>query len=144
MDLVTLLHSTAHNGVYHLPPGRQEGLAQAAAAAELGYFPCDLAEDPNLEAALVRIGNALAFPEWYGVNFDALQDCLTDLSWHESSGWVLLLAGGDALQSCDGDGFATLLAVLRAAAEYWQEQEVPFWVFLDMRADGLADLPTVG
>jgi len=144
MDLATFLRSTAHNGVYHLPPGKQEGLAQAAQAAELGYFCCDLQEDPSLDAALARLGKTFDFPEWYGVNFDALQDCLTDLSWQEGSGWVLLLSGCDALRSCDAEGFETLAAVFGAAAEYWQEQEVPFWVFVDMRADGLAYLPTIG
>lgn len=31
--------------------------------------------------ALVEIGKAFSFPEFYGENLDALYDCLTDLSW---------------------------------------------------------------
>lgn len=143
MDFATLLRSADHCGVYHLPPGRRDDLAAAAAAAELAYVPCDLAENPSMDAALAALGKALAFPEWYGANFDALQDCLTDLSWQEGTGWVLLLSGCDALHSCDSEGFDTLMEVFRAAAAYWQEQEVPFWMFIDMRADGIAYLPTI-
>ena len=39
--------------------------------------------------------------------------------------------------------FAALNAVFADAADYWREDGVPFWVFYDLRADGLAALPTV-
>ena len=38
-------------------------------------------ECENLSPAQLhgKIGEALAFPSWYGANLDALYDCLTDL-----------------------------------------------------------------
>lgn len=46
-----------------------------------------------------RIAAALAFPDWYGHNLDALMDCLTDL---EDTAVVLI--GRDRV-GFDADGF---------------------------------------
>lgn len=144
MDLPRLLRHTENTGIYHLPPGGQQALSAATAGADLLYFHCDLAGAPSLEAAMAHLAQCLRFPDWFGHNLDALHDCLTDLSWHESSGWVILISGIDALRAADEAGYESLTEVLAAAAEYWRNLETPFWVFLDLRADGLADLPTIG
>lgn len=143
VDLSALLRLADHCGIYHLPPGGQGGLPAAAEAANLQFVHCDLEEAASLEAALAVLGNCLGFPEWYGHNLDALHDCLTDFSWQPETGWAILLSGIDALRAAEPEAYDTLIEVLFAAASYWREQEVPFWVFLDMRADGLADLPTI-
>ncbi|WP_121003199.1 barstar family protein [Saccharothrix australiensis] len=46
-------------------------------------------------AALAAIGEAMAFPDYYGQNLDALYDCLTDLSWLPPGEHVLVWEGGD-------------------------------------------------
>ena len=43
-----------------------------------------------MKAILSGFGKALYFPEWYGANLDALKDCLTDFSWREATGYVLI------------------------------------------------------
>ena len=55
----------------------------------------------------------------------------------------LAAAHGDALKATAPEPWETLMNVFGSAAEYWQNEETPFWVFIDMRADGLAYLPTV-
>jgi hypothetical protein len=70
---------------------------------------------------------ALDFPDWFGVNWDALEDCLSDLSWRKAEGHVLILRSYPA-----GDELGVLTDVLRAAAEYWAGRGKPFFaVFLD-------------
>ena len=44
-----------------------------------------------------RIAQALEFPQWFGGNWDALEDCLTDLSWSKAAGHVLLFEGAGGL-----------------------------------------------
>ena len=52
----------------------------------------------------------LRFPDWFGENWDALEDCLSDLSWREAAGHVLVFDNAKA-----GDDFGVLVDVLRSA-----------------------------
>jgi hypothetical protein len=92
------------------------------------------------------LGRDLQLPDYYGANYDALADCLTDAAWAAPAGGnipgLLLVIGGAApLKLTDPEGFDTLCAVFGAAADYWRDAGVPFWVFFDLPPDGLADLP---
>lgn len=124
------LKDASRSGVY------RAGSAAAIvdAARESGV---DLARIDAREDVLQRIATALQFPDWFGRNWDALEDCLGDLSWRGGSAHVLLFEGYPR-----GDDLGVLLDVLRATAEYWAQRGRPFFaVFLDPgRALPLADL----
>lgn len=79
------------------------------------------------EALMKNIAAALAFPEWFGANWDALEDCLSDLSWLPASGYVLVVEGAEP-----GDDLGVLIDVLRAVAEWWAPRGKPFAaIFVD-------------
>jgi RNAse (barnase) inhibitor barstar len=61
---------------------------------------------------LEAIGGALAFPDHYGRNLDALADCLADLTAGDSEGWVLLWDGWGPLAREDQRTFEVVLAIL--------------------------------
>ncbi len=129
-------------GIYHLPSSGIDALTQAADSVDYPCFRIDLREAADMKTILSEVGAALGFPQWYGANFDALKDCLTDLSWHEAAGYVLIIAGADALHA-SGAPFRQFNEVLSEAIDEWRSSGIPFWVFYDLRADGLATLPTV-
>ena len=58
--------------------------------------------------------SALGFPDWFGHNWDALEDCLTDLSWREAPAHVLLIEDPKP-----GDDLGVLIDILRSSAESW-------------------------
>jgi hypothetical protein len=104
------LTDPARSGVYRVT--RDAEVREAAPQAVL----VDLRQ-PVFDA----FARALRFPEWFGRNWDALEDCLT-----EKSG-VLLIENAPA-----GDEFGVLADVLRSVADYWREQGQPFFaVFVD-------------
>lgn len=142
-DLATLLRHVRSAGIYHLPTAGRGVLAKAAYSAGLAYVECDLGETAELDVAFAKIGHALGFPDWYGNNLDALNDCLTDLSWRDTPETVLLISGCDELRASLPEAFDTLLSVFAAAIDFWRRDKRPFWVFIDMRADGIALLPTI-
>lgn len=73
---------------------------------------------------LEKIAQALAFPDWFGANWDALEDSLGDLSWRKGAGHVLLFTGYPQ--------GSELIDVLRTSAEYWSGRGKPFFaVFID-------------
>ena len=77
--------------------------------------------------ALRAIAKALRFPDWFGGNWDALEDCLGDLSWRPGDGHVLVFRNWQALP---GDDLGALIDLLRSSAEFWQGRGKPFFAVL--------------
>lgn len=139
----TLLRDIGRSGVYHAP---QRGMADLLTAAEksgLAVIRIDLSAVRDKVALFERLAAALEFPDWFGHNWDALADCLGDLSWLPAEGYLLLLEHCDGFRASHGGDFATALQVLAAVSEAWREERVPFWVLVDMHADGIAHLPVL-
>jgi len=110
---------------------REPPAALAAVASSKGYgvYRIDLAGVDDKGALMDRLQVALQFPEWFGRNWDALEDCLTDMSWRDDVGFVLLFDGGADLRRHRKALFDTLVDVLKSAADYWRGVERPFWAF---------------
>jgi len=138
-----LFGSAARAGVYHLPQGDSTDLVDGAEAAGCLIQHVDLRGARNRDEALEAIGRSLGFPEWFGHNWDALNDCLLDMGWRPAEGYVVILEHCDGLHARAEADFVTLMQAFQNAANEWREQEVPFWCLVDMQADGIAWLPTI-
>jgi hypothetical protein len=116
--LLQRLSDAKRSGVYRASD--VEAIRQATAGSALDVVAIDAAGH-----ALRKIADALAFPEWFGGNWDALEDSLGDLSWRRGDGHVLVFTGYPE----DAD---RLIDVLRSSAEYWMQRKKPFFaVFVD-------------
>lgn len=79
-SLADILADPSLNGVYRT----------AGPVADLpGLVRLDARVLGGKAGLLTALGTALAFPDYYGANWDALEECLNDLSWRD--GGVLLL-----------------------------------------------------
>ncbi len=135
------LKLAAHSGIFYLPPTHRAELEQTAAHLGKPVFVVDLAACRKVAESLRQIGTILHFPTWYGANFDALFDCLTDPDGQAGQSLVLLLNGTDSLQQAESENFSTLIEVFQAVAEARRETNNPCWIFLDTPARGVAALP---
>ncbi|HYL26137.1 MAG TPA: barstar family protein [Burkholderiales bacterium] len=128
--LLQRLRDPARSGVY------RASAAQAIEDATRGSA-LDVATIDAGASVFDAMARALDFPEWFGANWDALEDCLSDLSWRAGEGHVLILRSYPA-----GDELGVLTDVLRAAAEYWAGRGKPFFaIFIDpQKRLALADL----
>jgi RNAse (barnase) inhibitor barstar len=107
-------------------------LAVGTLARSLGFefVRVDLSGCSDKAEFLQRVAKSLAFPSWFGHNWDALFDCLNDLGWRPASGYVLVLDHPSELRDAEPEVFDTALAILGDAAVAWQERGVPFRVFV--------------
>lgn len=62
---------------------------------------------------------ALDFPDYFGHNWDALEECLADLEWLPAKGYILLITDAAQVLPEDEEEYATLLEVLQDAGEAW-------------------------
>jgi len=89
--LSAVLSGTRPPGVYrwrsraHVGPVRRE-----LTAAGWTLHVLDGRVVTGRDALFDRLADELAFPAWFGRNFDALADCLGDLSWLPGVGHVLV------------------------------------------------------
>lgn len=123
--LLERLQDASSSGVYRIE--RADEVVEALRGAAVASATIDLRQ-PVFDA----FSQALGFPDWFGRNWDALEDCLTDLSWREAAGHVLILENADEV--------GVLIDVLESAAEFWANQGKPFFaLFVD--APGKLALP---
>lgn len=121
--LLARLSDPEKSGVYRVSHERDVREALTGSGHDISWVPLGAGKD----AILAAVSAALDFPDWFGGNWDALEDCLTDLSWRRGSGQVILFS-----QAHEGDEVGILLDVLASAGEYWREQGRPFFaVFVD-------------
>ena len=127
--------------VYYLPVARREALAAAAKKAKLHTALLEIPRDMKSDELLERLGEALHFPDWYGANFDALHDCLTDPDCLPGRGIVLFIVGSANLHHSDPNGFSTLIDVFKSAGSELQRNGTPFWALFDSKSSSISELP---
>lgn len=66
-----------------------------------------------------EFAKVMELPDYFGHNWDALEECLADLEWMPAKGYVLLLTDAEQILSQDEEDYATLLEVLSDAGEAW-------------------------
>ena len=134
-----LLRDPARSGVYRLP--ETAAWVSQVSATDYAVWRVDLAKVRSKSSLLAALATALDFPDWFGHNWDALQDCLTDLSWRPAPGYVVVLENCEGLAASAPEAFETTLEVFRHAARWWAGEQVPFWVFVGGLADAPCNLP---
>ncbi len=126
------------NGVYRAPAAVAL-LQTIVRRAGLGWVVVDLRRARGKNALLGACARGFKFPASFGGNWDALADCLQDLSWLVEPGTVVLLRGDADFAVAAPDEHAMLLEILAASAEYWQPRGR---VFIALSEDG-AGLPAL-
>lgn len=139
-ELAALLADPANSGAYFVDARDRATFAEAASQLGFALRHVDLHECTDKDAALARIATALAFPDWFGENFDALEDCLNDLSWLPAQGYLLVFEHARGWRDAQAGAFATFVDILDAAAAEWARQRVPFWALLPLPAADLATM----
>ena len=131
--LLERLSDASKSGVYRVT--RADAVLEVLPGNGLKLARVKLRQGDAKERMLSTLAQALDFPAWFGGNWDALEDCLTDLSWSTAAGHVLLIEGAAGAAA---DDLGVLEDVLASAAAHWAERGRPFFAVL---VGGRAALP---
>jgi RNAse (barnase) inhibitor barstar len=104
-----------------------EGRKEAAICKERGLdtVHVDLSGIREQDALLTRIAAGLNFPDYFGMNWNALIDCLRDLSWLNPKGVIVVLENSRDLWG-QPTLAGSLIEVWLLCAESWARDDVPF------------------
>jgi RNAse (barnase) inhibitor barstar len=73
-----------------------------------------------------ELAAAVQFPYYFGHNWDAVWDCITDLNWLHGSSFVFIFDEAEYLLSESDRGFRVLLEILADAHDRWHRETADF------------------
>jgi Barstar (barnase inhibitor) len=112
--------------VHFLEPDRAAALHGNLGASGLHIVTVgsqDLLSDDGL---LATLGEVFRFPDYYGHNYNALNECLRDLSWLPAPGYVLCVTGAERLWRESPTVAGHLVRTWLFCAEYWSARQPGF------------------
>jgi RNAse (barnase) inhibitor barstar len=102
----------------------------AAIDKHLDYTHIDLKEATDKGIFLKLVALALHFPDYFGMNWDALNDSLTDLSWKPAAGFVIIFTNFQTISENMATEIAVIKNIFDSSARYWKQKKVPFFIIL--------------
>lgn len=84
----------------------------------------------NKSSFLGKIAEVMKFPEYFGNNWDALEDCLTDLKWCPASRYILIYDAPNIFAKAEPDQWEIARNILQSSVAYWQNTSTPLDVLL--------------
>ncbi len=93
---------------------------------------------------LSRSAEALRFPAYFGHNWDAFEECLSDMSWAAEGLALLLFDHAGRFAAAEPEQFAMALEILAAAVANRQAGPAPLAVLVRGGGRATAHLPALG
>lgn len=131
-QLSAIINDDTISGVYCLDPRADiEKIRETAAQWGLQTKALEGKEIPDKKSLLTRMGELLNFPDYYGENWDALEDCLSDyFSDPKTSGVALVYRDSGHFHDNAPEEFNTLLDILKEITLLCETQPNAFVVLL--------------
>ena len=125
-----------------------ERLKAASAFATCILSGCEM---KTVSGVFKEFARGLAFPEYFGFNGAAFDECLNDLSWLDAAGICIGIANAARLLEDERSEIAWLLSALDDAGEEWstriegdeawQTEAIPFHVIFHVETGSTGHLP---
>jgi RNAse (barnase) inhibitor barstar len=139
-----MLKDPQASGVYLLEESHgAEPLEKLTRDRGLAFFHIDGRDISDKDQFLKQAALILRFPEYFGNNWDAFADCLTDMSWLEADGFVILYDQFDPFAEHSPRQFETALEILKESTEFWRNQGKALFVLLGGKSMVGSKLPKV-
>ena len=114
------------------PLASRDSVAIANGLQKLGteIFYLDGREIRDKQSFLQKVAEVMRFPDCFGYNWDALEECITDLDWCPAARYILIYDYPEAFSKAEPEQWKIAYDILRSAVEYWQEIDIPLEVLL--------------
>ncbi len=140
--LTTALSGESPPGLYRLPPTVDvTALSEICQSQGWRLVHLDGTFIANKTELLRQTAAAMNFPDYFGQNWDALEDCLTDLDWLAARQYVLLFTQPENFARTAATDWQTLLEILQDVVAFWRETDTPMYVLFQTADLGLVNFP---
>jgi hypothetical protein len=86
-----------------------------------------------------EFARVLEFPAYFGKNWDAFEECVTDLQWLPAPGYLFIVTEAEQLLPDHDEEYETFLKILEESGKVWATEqdvrpEIPFHVLFTVEA----------
>ena len=132
------------SSVIQLPALALEQCAFAAGLLGFRVFDIDLQSCQTKEMLLRELAKVMCLPDYFGHNWDALSDILTDADFFDVPGVLVLVRNEAAFSKAQPADFTVFYEILTEAAHFWAEDDMPFWACFQSTLSHEADAAGFG
>lgn len=120
-ELKGVFTSDAPRGVYWLKAhATVTDLSKLARRKGMAFFHLEGKKIEKKEQFLNHAAVAMKFPSHFGNNWDAFYDCITDMDWVESEGYVIYFDHTDAFAAHHESQLETVIELFQDAVDSWK------------------------
>jgi hypothetical protein len=129
--IASILTGVVPPGIYRLPL-HQPAASLRGAIEQVGWrvFYLDGQAIHDKASFLTAAASAMSFPPYFGRNWDAFEECVTDLAWAPAPGYAVLYDHAVNLVTYDPAAWSTIYAIFQSAVETWSARYTPFYLLV--------------
>ena len=143
-ELIAVLNGDRRSGLYQLvTPISTDDLVTLSQEQGAHLFYINGTAIKSKADFLQAVAKALMFPDYFGNNWDALEDCLTDLDWLTDNRLILLYEQPETFAQAEPSEWLVALDILRSTVDYWHTRDRTFSVFIKSSSTDLLGLDTL-
>ncbi len=143
-QLIVLFNGERSPGLYRLTADvKIEELASLCQEYSFQFLYIDGKDVTNKAKFIKAAAETMNFPDYFGDNWDAFDDCINDLSWLSANGYILLYTHPDNFAKNDPSEWSIALDVFQEAVEYWAGTDIPMYVLLQTDSLALEQLEVI-
>lgn len=129
---IELLKTSSWECVHFATAAEISAVRREIVPPQFAVFDCDgkiIRSDLELFAS---ISSAMSFPGYFGKNWDAFEECISDMSWRNAGGYLLILENSQMLWSTAALVGGRLVSTWLSAAQQWSEESIPFHLVFEV------------
>ena len=131
-DVERLFLHKVNPGIYLLKSNAMVAkISSLSRIHKFNFFYIDGEDIRTEQTFLKKAGEVFGFPDYYGRNWDAFEECIKDFEWYPAEGYLILYDHFEVFAAYAPGEFKVVLTIFESAIKYWEEKNrITFYVLL--------------
>jgi hypothetical protein len=143
-SLQAVLRAKSPPGIYRFRSAASlTDLRRQAKVAGWQLYYLDGRRIRDKQTFLKTIARAMSFPSYFGMNWDALNDSITDLQGTGAKGYITLFGAPERFAESSPDDWAVAMDIFKDAIRFWSHLDTPVPFYVLLRGNVPGDFPVL-
>lgn len=108
--------------VHHVTESQAEMIRATLSGADVLIIELDGSKMRTVDGLFSEYQRGFLFPEYFGWNWNAFDECIRDLEWLPARKYVTIIGRADQLLSKEGAEITTYLRIIQSAGKSWSSR----------------------